>query len=78
MMDNILKDKGGYLNSYGNIPFIALYPPDIFVFVCFALPQHQSSLRMQAKSLITFAGMLPYRLPGDTNARLVQLEVLMN
>ncbi|PIK35818.1 putative nuclear pore complex protein [Apostichopus japonicus] len=40
--------------------------------------RHQSSLRMQAKSLITFAGMLPYRLPGDTNARLVQLEVLMN
>ncbi|ELT94870.1 hypothetical protein CAPTEDRAFT_177509 [Capitella teleta] len=35
-------------------------------------------LRVQARSLITFAGMLPFRLPGDTNARLVQLEVLMN
>ncbi|XP_071785698.1 nuclear pore complex protein Nup93-like [Asterias amurensis] len=35
-------------------------------------------LRKQAKSLITFAGMLPYRMPGDTNARLVQMEVLMN
>ncbi|XP_071957772.1 nuclear pore complex protein Nup93-like [Antedon mediterranea] len=35
-------------------------------------------LRRQAKSLITFAGMLPYRMPGDINARLVQLEVLMN
>ncbi|CAH1780372.1 unnamed protein product [Owenia fusiformis] len=35
-------------------------------------------LRSQAKSLITFAGMLPYRMPGDTNARLVQIEVLMN
>lgn len=36
------------------------------------------SLREQAKSLITYAGMIPYRLPGDTNARLVQMEVLMN
>jgi nuclear pore complex protein Nup93 len=35
-------------------------------------------LRTQAKAMITFAGMLPYRLPGDTSARLVQLEVLMN
>ncbi|XP_071479796.1 nuclear pore complex protein Nup93-like [Diadema antillarum] len=35
-------------------------------------------LRKQAKALITFAGMLPYRMPGDTNARLVQMEVLMN
>ncbi|XP_014680771.1 PREDICTED: nuclear pore complex protein Nup93-like [Priapulus caudatus] len=35
-------------------------------------------LRKQARGLITFAGMLPYRLPGDTNARLVQMEVLLN
>lgn len=35
-------------------------------------------LRAQAKTLIMFAGMLPYRLPGDVNARLVQIEVLMN
>lgn len=35
-------------------------------------------LRSQARALIMFAGMLPYRLPGDTNARLVQIEVLMN
>lgn len=35
-------------------------------------------LRSQAKVLIMFAGMLPYRLPGDVNARLVQMEVLMN
>eukprot|EP00058_Branchiostoma_floridae_P008695 XP_002594183.1 hypothetical protein BRAFLDRAFT_275527 [Branchiostoma floridae] len=35
-------------------------------------------LRKQARALITFAGMIPYRMPGDTNARLVQLEVLMN
>ncbi|KAK3085381.1 hypothetical protein FSP39_002489 [Pinctada imbricata] len=35
-------------------------------------------LRSEARALIMFAGMLPYRLPGDTNARLVQIEVLMN
>ncbi|XP_055955710.1 nuclear pore complex protein Nup93 [Patella vulgata] len=35
-------------------------------------------LRNQARVLIMFAGMLPYRLPGDTNSRLVQIEVLMN
>lgn len=35
-------------------------------------------IRGQARALIMFAGMLPYRLPGDTNARLVQIEVLMN
>jgi len=34
-------------------------------------------LRTQASALITFAGMIPYRMPGDTNARLVQIEVLM-
>ncbi|XP_065064334.1 nuclear pore complex protein Nup93-like [Rhopilema esculentum] len=37
-----------------------------------------NSLRADARSVVTFAGLLPYRLPGDTNARLVQLEVLMN
>lgn len=35
-------------------------------------------LRSQAQALITFAGMIPYRMPGDTNARLVQMEVVMN
>ncbi|CAI9720298.1 pore complex Nup93-like [Octopus vulgaris] len=37
-----------------------------------------NQLRSKAKALIMFVGMLPYRLPGDTNARLVQLEVQMN
>lgn len=32
----------------------------------------------QAQAIIMFAGMIPYRMPGDTNARLVQMEVLMN
>ena len=38
----------------------------------------RKSIRQQARALITFAGLLPYRMPGDTSARLVQLEVLMN
>jgi len=36
------------------------------------------NVRDKARSLITYAGMIPYRLPGDTNARLVQMEVQMN
>ncbi|KAH9418444.1 Nucleoporin nup93 [Dermatophagoides pteronyssinus] len=34
-------------------------------------------LREKAKSLITFAGMVPYRMPGDVNAKLIQLESSM-
>ncbi|ESO86520.1 hypothetical protein LOTGIDRAFT_179365 [Lottia gigantea] len=45
---------------------------------CLCLFQYLNYLRSQARVLIMFAGMLPYRLPGDTNARLVQIEVLMN
>lgn len=37
-----------------------------------------NNLRTRARSLVTFAGLLPYKMPGDTNARLVQLEVTMN
>ncbi|KAL1513451.1 hypothetical protein ABEB36_002861 [Hypothenemus hampei] len=37
-----------------------------------------SHLREQAKTLTNFAGMLPYRMPGDTNSRLVQMEILMH
>ena len=40
--------------------------------------QHKAELRQLARTLITFAGMIPYQLPGDTNARLVQMEVLMS
>ncbi|XP_070254010.1 nuclear pore complex protein Nup93 isoform X2 [Myotis yumanensis] len=42
------------------------------------IEDHDSQLRSQARALITFAGMIPYRTSGDTNARLVQMEVLMN
>ncbi len=40
--------------------------------------RHLESLRDKARALITYAGMIPYRMPGDANARLVQMEVLMN
>lgn len=36
-----------------------------------------SYLQKQAQTLITFGGMVPYRMPGDTIARLVQKEMLM-
>ncbi|NXC17676.1 NUP93 protein, partial [Corythaeola cristata] len=42
------------------------------------MEDRDSQLRSQARALITFAGMIPYRTSGDTNARLVQMEVLMN
>ncbi len=35
-------------------------------------------MSQKARSLITYSGMIPYRMPGDTNVRLVQLEVMMN
>lgn len=35
-------------------------------------------LREQAKCITNFTGMLPYRMPGDTNSRLVQMEILMH
>jgi len=38
----------------------------------------KQQLRSQARALITFAGMIPYNMAGDTNARLVQMELLMN
>ncbi|RZB77466.1 nuclear pore complex protein Nup93 [Asbolus verrucosus] len=37
-----------------------------------------SHLREQAKILINFTGLLPYRMPGDTNSKLVQMEILMH
>jgi len=46
--------------------------------VCVVCWQYLMKLRSQAQALIMFAGMIPYRLPGDTNARLVQMEILMN
>ncbi|XP_032816727.1 nuclear pore complex protein Nup93 isoform X2 [Petromyzon marinus] len=36
------------------------------------------ALRRQAQVLLMFSGVVPYRMVGDTNARLVQMESLMN
>lgn len=38
-------------------------------------PKH---LQEQARAIVTFAGMIPMRLHSDINARLVQLEALIN
>ncbi|KAK8779261.1 hypothetical protein V5799_019398 [Amblyomma americanum] len=35
-------------------------------------------LRLQARAVVMFAGGIPYGMPGDTNARLTQMEVLMS
>uniref|UniRef100_A0A3P9ISS5 Nuclear pore complex protein Nup93 n=2 Tax=Oryzias latipes TaxID=8090 RepID=A0A3P9ISS5_ORYLA len=43
-----------------------------------SLEDRDVQLRSQARALITFAGMIPYNMAGDTNARLVQMELLMN
>lgn len=41
--------------------------------------EHQcQDIRQKAKSLITFSGMIQYRMPSDTIARLIELEVLIN
>ncbi|KAK3908994.1 Nuclear pore complex protein Nup93 [Frankliniella fusca] len=37
-----------------------------------------ASYREQARAITSFAGTMPYRLPGDTNAKLVQMEILMH
>uniref|UniRef100_A0A3Q1G119 Nuclear pore complex protein Nup93 n=1 Tax=Acanthochromis polyacanthus TaxID=80966 RepID=A0A3Q1G119_9TELE len=43
-----------------------------------SIEDRDMQLRSQARALITFAGMIPYNMAGDTNARLVQMELLMN
>ncbi|KAI9580747.1 nuclear pore complex protein Nup93-1-like [Glossina fuscipes] len=35
-------------------------------------------LRQQAKAITNMAAAIPYRMPGDTNRRLMQTEILMN
>ncbi|CAH1388430.1 unnamed protein product [Nezara viridula] len=36
-----------------------------------------SFIRERARLLTSFAGTIPYRMPGDTNSRLVHLEIMM-
>lgn len=35
-------------------------------------------IREKAKVLTNFTGLLPYRMPGDTSSRMVQMEILMH
>lgn len=53
------------------------FPINGIITFCFYL-QYINDLKEKARALVTFAGLLPYRMPGDTNARLVQLEVMMH
>ncbi|XP_012265471.2 nuclear pore complex protein Nup93-like [Athalia rosae] len=43
-----------------------------------AREQQLSDLREQARALTSFAGTIPYRMPNETNSRLVQMEILMH
>jgi nuclear pore complex protein Nup93 len=45
---------------------------------CFVLLQQLEYFREKARAITSFAGTVPYRMPGDTNSRLVQLEILMH
>ncbi|KAH0554443.1 nuclear pore complex protein Nup93-like isoform X2 [Cotesia glomerata] len=40
--------------------------------------QQFRDLREQAQALTSFAGTLPYRMPNETNSKLVQMEILMH
>lgn len=40
--------------------------------------QPSMDIRQKAKALITFSGMIQYRMPSDAIARLIELEVLIN
>ncbi|XP_069674985.1 nuclear pore complex protein Nup93-like [Periplaneta americana] len=40
--------------------------------------KHLSYFREKARAITSFAGTVPYRMPGDTNSRLVQMEILMH
>ncbi|XP_046606302.1 nuclear pore complex protein Nup93-like isoform X1 [Neodiprion virginianus] len=43
-----------------------------------AREQQLCDLREQARALTSFAGTIPYRMPNETNSRLVQMEILMH
>lgn len=51
---------------------------ELYLFALVCPTQTRQELRALAKNLITFAGMIPYQLAGDVNARLVQMEVHMS
>lgn len=60
-----------YQKIKGNTEYIPRYHNE-------SLENQLKYLRDQAKCLTNFTGMLPYRMPGDTNSRLIQMEILMH
>lgn len=44
----------------------------------YAKEQQLTDLREHARALTSFAGTLPYRMPNETNSKLVQMEILMH
>ncbi|XP_064611037.1 nuclear pore complex protein Nup93-like [Liolophura sinensis] len=78
--DILLATMNIVLNKYKNAKNTSLQSPGgrLFGAADGGKETYLNYLRSQARALIMFTGMLPYRMPGDTNARLVQIEVLMN
>ncbi|EDS25850.1 nuclear pore complex protein Nup93 [Culex quinquefasciatus] len=56
----------------------ALRGKDVAKFDDAGREQQLNYLREQAKALTNMAATVPYRMPGDTNNRLVQTEILMH
>lgn len=82
---SLLTAAGVYRRILGCVEPASLCPArwllNILSHWCVMLTRHlfsEQQLRGQARALITFAGMIPYNMAGDTNARLVQMELLMN
>lgn len=40
--------------------------------------QQLAYLRSQAKVVANFAGSIPFRMPGEANSKLIQMEILMH
>lgn len=48
------------------------------VFFLYLQQQMLSYITEKASAITNFAGSIPYRMKGDTNSRLVQMEILMH
>jgi nuclear pore complex protein Nup93 len=40
-----------------------------------SLESTRAQLQQSARTLVSFAGIIPFRMPGDTNARLIRMQV---
>ncbi|XP_017780537.1 PREDICTED: nuclear pore complex protein Nup93-like [Nicrophorus vespilloides] len=75
MPDILLATMNIYFSQYQKIKDNEYVPNR---FSDFSIEKQLVVIREQAKVLTNFTGMLPYRMPGDTNSRLVQMEILMH